>query len=692
MRKGRHPIRKAQNCLSTALILLVVSVLSVHATSFYVSQAGNDKAAGTKAKPFKTLRAAQEAVREQNIEGLSEDITVYLRKGIHHQAEPLVFGPNDGGTSAHRVTYTSYGGGTARISGGMILEGTWKKGKGSIWKITIPAVRDDSLWFRQLFVDGRRAVRARYPDNDSILKIWDRSNISEYQNELTFSFSLDHIDFSTADAEMVAFHIWASGRSYLDRWEGNTAYLRGPIGEIDARGPSTKPQSRFYVEHAREFVTQSGEWHCERSTGVLRYYAPSGEDPNDSEFIIPVVESLIVIDGTPEKPVRNLHFENLAIEHCEWFFPDVGYQGGQAGHYKPVKALPSHMIPLAIQIEYAENCGFTECLIAHVAQTAIGFGRACRNNSIIGCEITDVGGTGIMVGWRENMHPDGIGNSEDWPEESMVPKGNVVRNNYVHHCGRIYYGAIGIFAGFVKNTTISRNHVAHLPYTGISVGFCWGSRRTSMETCFTDSNHIHDVMQYLCDGGGIYAIGYQPGTTMLGNLIHDVWRRPEAHGNTNNGFSLDESVRGYHVGYNTVYNISGNLLQFYRSSDTDNVVDTNYLFKRRDEVPDSLLEHARSIAGLEPDFEYLNEPDHWGLGYPAPVRHPRQKAPSRVHFSQAAKPDARVLLFNAAGRRINVPVFHAGRSRTFHPAAGVYILVGNRQSTTGKRTIHVPAR
>ena len=47
-------------------------------------------------------------------------------------------------------------------------------------------------------------------------------------------------------------------------------------------------------------------------------------------------------------------------------------------------------------------------------------------------------------------------------------------NNHVHACGREYYGAIGIWVGFAKNTGISHNLVHDLPYTGVSVGWEWG--------------------------------------------------------------------------------------------------------------------------------------------------------------------------------------------------------------------------
>ena len=94
------------------------------------------------------------------------------------------------------------------------------------------------------------------------------------------------------------------------------------------------------------------------------------------------------------------------------------------------------------------------------------------------------------------------------------------------HLGREYYGAIGIWVGFAKNTGISHNLVHDLPYTGVSVGWEWGLYPdTRIKNNLVKFNHIYDVFNQLCDGGYIYTLGYQPGTVIRDNHLHHANRK-----------------------------------------------------------------------------------------------------------------------------------------------------------------------
>ncbi len=102
-----------------------------------------------------------------------------------------------------------------------------------------------------------------------------------------------------------------------------------------------------------------------------------------------------------------------------------------------------------------------------------------------------------------------------------------------------------------------------MPYTGISIGFRWKTTPTSQSHCIVEYNHIHDMMTRIADGGGIYTLGYQPGTILRGNHIYNVYRSSYAHGGApNNGIFFDEGSKGFLVEDNVIYNTSGNPIRF----------------------------------------------------------------------------------------------------------------------------------
>ncbi|MCZ7638874.1 MAG: right-handed parallel beta-helix repeat-containing protein [Verrucomicrobia bacterium] len=151
----------------------------------------------------------------------------------------------------------------------------------------------------------------------------------------------------------------------------------------------------------------------------------------------------------------------------------------------------------------------------------------------------------------------------DWRNPADAPAGNQVVRCLIRRCGADSRGAVGIFVAFATDTRVAYNEIHEMPYTGISVGYRWNTTPTSQSHCVVEYNHIYDVMRVLADGGGVYTLGFQPGTILRGNHIHDVHRSRFAHGGApNNGFFVDEGSKGFLFESNVVYATSGGAVRF----------------------------------------------------------------------------------------------------------------------------------
>ncbi|MCD9873395.1 hypothetical protein [Streptomyces guryensis] len=164
--------------LAAALVVFAAALLPVQpayaaTTNFYVDPVnGSDSNPGTStASAFKTIQAAQAAVRAVDA-NMSSDIVVNLRGGTYNLTSPITLGTSDSGTNGHTVVYQAYNGETPVISSGRTITGWTAVGNGE-YKASV-----GSLNFRQLYVNGVRATRARYPDlgSDFQLQGSDKTN------------------------------------------------------------------------------------------------------------------------------------------------------------------------------------------------------------------------------------------------------------------------------------------------------------------------------------------------------------------------------------------------------------------------------------------------------------------------------------------------------------------------------------
>jgi hypothetical protein len=265
--------------------------------------------------------------------------------------------------------------------------------------------------------------------------------------------------------------------------------------------------------------------------------------------------------------------------------------------------LPTQVQPVAIECAYAEGVRFERCRLAHLNNSGIGFGPGCRRNAVIGCVIEDIGGNGVMVGWRGTGRlqggPEGTLDA-DWADPVDAPVGNEVSNCVIQRCGADSRGAVGIFVAFSADTHVAHNVIHDLPYTGVSIGYRWNTTPTSQVRCVVEYNHIYDVMKTLADGGGIYTLGFQPGTVLRGNLIHDVHRSAYAHGGApNNGFFVDEGSKGFLFVSNVVHKTSGESVRFNQCQREWHTWKGNAF---DGEATAARIAVATKRAGLEPEY------------------------------------------------------------------------------------------
>jgi len=586
--------------------LLLCSVQAVWAAApdekadFCVAPSGKDADPGTRAAPFATLARARDAVRAKITQGLQTPVTVLIRGGTYELPKTAVFGPGDSGTDQFAVTYAAATGEKVVVSGGRRITG-WQRGEGELWKAQVAGVKEGRWYFRQLFVNGRRAVRARTPnkDDDPPCRQLKGAALAKDLAQYTYQFAPGQLANwrNLSDVEAVVFGSWEITRKRFEKVDpaAGTA-LMAPPHAVPHEAMAPGGGRWFYLENALEMLDRPGEWYLDRRTGVLAYWPLPGEDMAKAEVIAPALVRLVEVKGTADRPVRNLHFRGIAFEYADWSPPAGGYLGIQACHFTTGDRWEKNwgLIDAAVRYECAESCSLRDGAVAHVGGCGVELADRCRGIVIEGNRIFDASANGVQVGGPK--------------DEALVPRATRIANNHVHACGIDYYGAVGIWVGFADGTVVSHNLVHDLPYTGISVGWQWNSEPTPCKNNLIEYNHIYDVMNRLGDGGGIYTLGLQPGTVIRANHIHDVNRSRFAQAAPNNGLFIDVGSKGFLFERNVIYRTSAEPVRFNQCSREWHTWRDNH-FGDLAGAPDALKEVA-ARAGLEPAYsERLTKED-----------------------------------------------------------------------------------
>ena len=556
------------------IFLMVGVIFTAFSRDIYVSPKGNDDNQGTKKSPVQSVQMAKKLAVEILESGKLTEVTVWFGDGIYPVTEPLIFEPLKSADKNATLVFKAEKNSKPVISGGVQITG-WEKNSEGFWEAHLPEKLKESTDFRELFIDGKRATRARFP-NEGYLHV--KKAGADRRTNFFFEKGDFPIPENVKDVELVLMHDWSISRIAVKEIKADENQLFA-VDSIGAKNPeffnidNWEPNPRYFLENAPEFLDADFEWIFLPSEKKFLMKLPENTTMDNLQIFIPVSEGLISIAGNESQSVKNIHFEGITFQYSKWEIPELGYCGVQACHFDPRPDKSGwSVVPVAVYSEWGENISFTNCAFKNIGGSGVWFGTASKNCKVVNSELVDISGNGIMIG--EGY--DRMVNGEQWwkaaPEQ--VALANTIENCTVTECGAQFYGAVGIWCGLTANTTIKNNTIFNLPYTGISVGWMWSPVPTPCRQNIIDGNHIHHIMNILSDGGGIYMLGLQPGSKILNNHIHDV--QINAGRAESNGMFLDEGITDVVVENNLIYNIAKSPLRFHKA--TTNLVKGNYLF------------------------------------------------------------------------------------------------------------------
>ena len=548
------------------LFVTAICILCSHwllAGEIWISPKGSDFNDGTRQSPKATLTSALRQAREwrrtedNRIQG---GITIYMEGGTYAFYEPVFIRPEDSGTKESPTIIRSVGDEKVILSGGISING-WKK-QGKVWVADVPVFNGRPLDFRQLWVNGKKAVRARdVEDFEKMNRICsvDEKNEILYVPAVSIRRLIDNKgNLKAKYAEMVLHQMWcvANLRIRSVEVQGDSAAIRfhQPESRIQFEHPWPRPMvttdghnSAFYLTNARELQDVPGEWYHDIDARKVYYYPREGEKMQEVEVIVPAVETLVRVEGTLDRPVCHIRFEKITFSYTTWMRPsEKGHVPLQAGMYltdgyridpKMQRNYLNHPLDnqgwlgrpaAAVRVVAARQIDFERCRFEHLGSTGLDYEEAVQGGVVRGCLFRDIAGNGLLVGsFSPAAHETHL--PYDPADRREVCTQQHINNCYFTEIGNEDWGCLAIAAGYVGDVNIEHNEISEVPYSGISLGWGWTQTVNCMRNNRVHANLIHHYAKHMYDVAGIYTLGSQPKSYVTENCVHSIYKPGYVH-------------------------------------------------------------------------------------------------------------------------------------------------------------------
>lgn len=598
-------------------------------------QRGDDSSSGDKPETaFRSIERARDAARAVNT-AMTGDIVISLRGGDYQLTRPIALTDADSGSNGFTVIYSAYPNEVPRLSGGQRVSG-WRlyDAAKNVYIAQLPqAVRT-----RQLFIDGRRAVRAR-----SVAGLTKPTKTPD-------GYTCANVELAgwknISEVEFVYRQIWTAPRLGIDKLEVQgdrlAITMRRP-GLDNARNKGiTSIGDPWYIENAYELLDEPGEWYLD-STGAISgmpncvFYKPyAWEAMEQVQAVVPVLEHLITVEGASiDKPAHHIAFSGIEFRHTTWLRPgsEFGVPDAQNNVMRENATKTGEFIAnaAALNCRYTRNMEVRRCRFSELGSIAITMRAGAQNSTIEGCSFTDISANGIQVGdylrWDDPR-------SENYfmPDDGRLHiAGNRIANNYFNRCGVEFRSATAIAITFARNCVIAHNEIYNMPYSGIHLGWAWNKTpKTIAGANLIERNRVQNVMVELADGAGFYNLGSSDPVArpnvIRGNYVRQSrWGQGYYFDENSSHFDLidnvSESISDYNLKLNGVtHHVTSQRLYSNKQRDTvgklahDNDVQPTILI---DDNTRAAADAIKAAAGLQEAYADVRPAPRHQLRYEA---------------------------------------------------------------------------
>lgn len=478
------------------LIVFLLCANSLLGKEIFVAPLGNDQGEGTKESPFATF---ERALAETKLFARKEAVNIWFYEGSYSLSETILLENECSGTPEKPIIFSALPGAKVIVKGSQQLDLLeWKEYRDGIYVAEVPA----SLGFDQLFINGERQVRARFPNFDYQHPIRGGKGYQQvtggtnHRYDTWFSYNSEIFskkEWSNPETGIVhAFqsHNWGNMQyriKEIDRDENKILLAEGgwQLQRAHGIGGSGNKSSWFYIENIFEELDVAGEWFLDTEANLLYYYPEAGLRLDNATIEVPVIKDLIKLKGSIDSPVSNIHFRGFYFTHSSLTFMEE-YEPLARGDWAIHRGG-------AVFMEGTENIVIEDCDFETLGGNGVFMSAYNRNNQVKNCRFVHTGESAVcLVGspsavrfyqtWDdrqidgknwEDMR-EGL-DMEPGPLTEDYPLNCVVENCIMHDFGDFGKQVAGVYISMSHKIRVSHNTIYNCPRAGICINDgTWG--------------------------------------------------------------------------------------------------------------------------------------------------------------------------------------------------------------------------
>lgn len=431
----------------------------------------------------KSLFQAQALVNQ------GKDVQVRLSAGTYYLNETIKLT----NFSQNRLSIIGAKNGETIISGATKLSPNWQKYNDDIYQAKLDINNAD-----QVFASGKLQVRARYPNFDASVSVYNGFAPNAIAPKRTQHWKNPEGGFVHAmhKGRWGGMHYQITGKGSDGSWK--------LFGGFQNNRPSPLHKKYQFVENVFAELDAEKEWYFDKTSKTLFFYPENGHISRATTIEVPQLKHLIEISGSEDKPVRNISISNITFKHSLHTFMETNeqllrsdwaiYRGG------------------AIVLNNAEHIQVSDNVLVDLGGNAIAINRYARNIEISGNHISRIGAGAVnFVGdpsavrspsftYNEFVDAEKL-DLEHGPKNKLYPSDSLVHDNLIHDIGLIEKQVAGVQLSMSKSITISHNSIYRVPRAGINASEgTWGGH-------LIEFNDVFDTVMETGDHGAFNSWG-----------------------------------------------------------------------------------------------------------------------------------------------------------------------------------------